>query len=96
MGKVLIVQIVGSPIACSEGVKESWRELADWAAEQLKQRFGESVHVEYYDLFDPRCPPLPDGAQLPLVLIEGQVFSSGGKIHMPKIRKYLESLLVTA
>jgi len=48
--------------------------------------------VQYFDLFDPDCPALPDGAQLPLLLLNGEVFSSGGKIVTPAIRKHLEAL----
>jgi len=87
-----LVQIVGAPVACAAGVKDTWREVAGWAAGQLSQRFGKQVQVEYYDLFDPACPPLPPGAQLPLILVHGEVLSSGGKIAIPVIRKRLESL----
>jgi len=87
-----LVQIVGAPVACAAGVKDTWREVAGWAAGQLSQRFGKQVRVEYYDLFDPACPPLPPGAQLPLILVNGEVLSSGGKIAIPVIRKRLESL----
>lgn len=86
------VQIVGAPIACKEGVKDSWREVAEWAAGQLKTRFGETVEVRYYDLFDAECPPIPAGTQLPLVLVDGEVLSSGGKISVPAIRKRVEGL----
>lgn len=88
----IVVQIIGAPIACAEGIKDSWRDTAHWAAEQLRNRFGDSVRVEYYDLFDPTCPHLPPNAQLPLVLIKGEVLSSGGKISIPAIRKRLELL----
>jgi hypothetical protein len=91
-----VVQIIGAPIACSEGYRDTWRETAEWAAGQLAQRFGGSVRVEYFDLFDPGCPQVPEGAQLPLVLIEGQVVSSGGKLSIPVIRKHLEELGVIA
>ena len=94
MSDPIVVQIIGAPIACAEGVKDSWREMAHWAAGQLRNRFGDSVRVEYYDLFDPTCPPLPPDAQLPLVLIDGEVLSSGGKLPMPAIRKRLELLLL--
>ena len=87
-----LVQIVGAPVACAEGVKDTWREVAVRAADQLTQRFGEAVYVQYLDLFDPTCPPLPPGAQLPLVLVNGEVLSSGGKISVPAIRKRLEAL----
>lgn len=86
------VQIIGAPVACAEGVKETWRDVAGWAAGQLASRFGEAVRVEYLDLFDPACPPLPEGSQLPLVLVNGQVVSSGGKVSVPAIRRHLESL----
>ncbi|MCZ7573573.1 MAG: hypothetical protein M5U01_33900 [Ardenticatenaceae bacterium] len=47
---------------------------------------------DYFDLFDPACPPLPAGAQLPLVLVNGDLLSSGGQISMPAIRRRLEAL----
>lgn len=93
MSNIVTVQIVGAPIACAEGVKDSWRDTANWVAQQLRQRFGDVVRLEYYDLFNPDCPALPADAHLPLVLVEGEVISSGGKIPMPAIRKQLEGLL---
>jgi hypothetical protein len=87
-----VVQIIGAPLACAEGVKDTWREVSKYTADQLIARFGESVRVRYFDLFDPDCPTLPDGAQLPLVLIEGEVLSTGGKVSVPAIRKRLEAL----
>lgn len=93
MNKVVSVQIVGAPIACEGGVKDNWRDTAKWSEGQLKARFGESVKVQYYDLFDADCPSMPPGAQLPLVLIEGDVVSSGGKISIPIIRRRVEEFL---
>ncbi len=87
-----VLQIIGAPIACAGGVKDSWRETAQWAAGQLTTRFGDAVRVDYFDLFDPGCPPIPEGMQLPLVLLNGQIVSSGGKISIPAIRKRLEEL----
>jgi hypothetical protein len=89
----ILVQIIGAPIACKEGVKDTWREIAVWADGQLHQRFGEKVHVQYFDLMDPACPPMPPEAQLPLVLINGEVLSNGGKISVPVIRKKIDTLL---
>lgn len=91
-----VVQIIGTPIACAEGYKDAWRDIAVWVAGQLKARFGESVTVVYYDLFDPDCPAMPGDAQLPLVLLNDQVVSSGGKISVPAIRKHLEQIGVLA
>ena len=92
MTGLALIQIVGAPVACAEGVKDSWRDVAAWAGNQLHARFGDVVQVEYYDLFDPTCPALPPDAQLPLVLVNGEILSSGGKISVPAIRKRLESL----
>jgi hypothetical protein len=36
---------------------------------------------------------MPDNAQLPLVMIAGEVISSGGKISVPVIRRKIESIL---
>ncbi len=90
MNARIVVQIIGAPIACSEGVKDSWREVAQWAAGQLKTRFGDEVSVEYYDLFDAGCPIIPPGVQLPLVLVNGEMLSNGGKISVPLIRKQID------
>ncbi len=90
------VQIIGAPVACAEGVKDSWRDVAAWAADQLCRRFGDAIHVQYFDLFDADCPTLPPEAQLPLVLVNGEVLSSGSKISIPAIRKRLEMLGLVA
>ena len=87
-----LVQINGAPIACKDGVKDSWREVASWAADQIRARFGEAVKVKYYDLFDTDRPSLPPSAQLPLVLVNGDMLSSGVKISIPVIRRRLELL----
>ena len=90
------IHIVGAlTAACGEGVIDTWRELSEWAAQQLAARFGSAVRVTYFDLLDPSCPPLPPDAQLPLVLVNGEVLSSGGKISVPAIRKRLEALGLT-
>ncbi len=91
MSAQAVVRIVGSLVACQEGVKDTWREVAAWAAGQLAARFGSAVQVEYFDLFDPGCPALPPGAELPVVLVNQEVISCGGKISVPAIRKYLEA-----
>ena len=84
------VVIIGTPVACPEGVKDSWREVAVWLAGKLRQRYGGAVEVQYIDLFDRDCPSLPTNAQLPLVMIDGEVISMGKKISMPDIRAHLE------
>jgi hypothetical protein len=91
-GQPARVQIIGTVVACADGVKDTWRETAAWAAQKLAERFGGAVRAEYFDLFDPHCPALPAGAQIPVVLINGELFSSGGKISVPAIRRHLEAL----
>lgn len=92
---VFVVQIIGAPLACADGIKDTWRDIARHTADQLMARFGDRVRVQYFALFDTDCPALPDGAQLPLVLIDGEVLSSGGKISTPAIRKRIEALSIT-
>jgi hypothetical protein len=92
MATQAMVQIVSVPVVCKDGVKDTWREVAEWTAGQLERHYGDPVRVEYYNLFDPDCPPMPPGGQLPLVLVNGEILSSGGKISVPAIRKRLEGL----
>lgn len=92
MNTFATVQIIGAPIACNEGVKDTWREVSEWAGGQLRQRFGEGLQLQYFDLFDAARPSMPLGAQLPLVLVNGEVVSSGGKISVPLIRRKIESI----
>lgn len=93
MSNSVLVQIIGAPIACKDGVKDSWQEVARWAEDQLRARFGEAVQVKYYDLFDVDRPPMPAEAQLPVVLVNGEATINGGKISIPAIRRKIESLL---
>lgn len=89
------VTIVGAPVACGAEVKDTWRQLSNWAADQLRQRYGDAVLVEYHDLLDPDCPPLPPEAQLPLVLVDDRVLTSRGKLSVPAIRRAVEALAVS-
>jgi disulfide oxidoreductase YuzD len=93
MIKPVLVQIIGAPVACKDGIKDSWREVARWAEGQLTAHFGNHVQVKYYDLFEANCPSTPAGSQLPLVLVNSEVVSSGGKISIPVIRGKIAILL---
>jgi disulfide oxidoreductase YuzD len=92
MNEPTIIHIIGAPVACTEGVKETWRDLADWMGGKLRRQYGTAVSITYYDLFDPNCPPLPPDTQLPLVLVNGDVVTNGGKLSMPAIRRHLDAL----
>ncbi|MEX2162247.1 MAG: hypothetical protein WD751_10075 [Anaerolineales bacterium] len=94
MSQPVLVQIIGAPIACADGVKDSWRDVAKWAIGQLKGHFGETVEARYVDLFDADCPSLPADAQLPVVLVNGEMTINGGKIAMPAIRCKVEEVIL--
>jgi hypothetical protein len=87
------VQIIGAQIACGEGLKDTWREVAAFTRSQHSVRFQNKVEVEYFDLFAEKCPSFPADAQIPIVLINGELFSSGGKIDIPRMTKYLDAKL---
>lgn len=93
MNNPIEVTIIGAPIACKEGVKEAWRDVAQWTFNRLNVKFGDQVVTHYFDLFDPDCPQFPAGSQLPIVFINGNIISSGEKISMPLIRKELEVII---
>ena len=90
------VEIVGVPVACGGGVKDSWREIASWVARELERAFGGAVRVQYHDLFESGCPALPADAKLPVVLIDGEPITVGEKISIPTIRKALVNRGVVA
>lgn len=83
------IEIVGVPVVCSEGVRDSWREIASWVGRELKRSSGDAVSVRYFDLFDAGCPRLPQDAALPVVLIGEEPVTIGKKISLPAIRKAL-------
>ncbi len=85
------VKIVGAPVACEDGVKELWKDVAAWAGGQLHSKFGSKVITRYYDLFDPECPAFPPDSQLPVVFVNGKLVSSGGKVSIPLICKELKA-----
>ena len=93
MSAPVLVQIVGAPVACKEGLKDSWREVSVWTAGQLRTHFGDSIQVKYYDLFDADCPSVPTGSQLPLVFVDSEIVISGGKISIPILRNKISAIL---
>lgn len=94
MNEPVRVQIIGAPIfTCRDGHQDAWRDLARWARRRLSQNFGDAVVVVYHDLLDPDTPPLPAGAQLPVVFVNGDVLDTGGKINMSVIRRRVQEVL---
>jgi len=95
MVKAVEVLIVGAPVVCGDEVKDAWRDLSAWVGGQLQHTYGDAVRVMYFDLFEPGCPPLPpDAAELPLVLVNGKLLTSGGKLSVPLIRRAVEAARV--
>jgi hypothetical protein len=92
MSTPAVIQIIGAPVACANGIQETWRDLAAFTASKLVIYFGDAVRLEYYDLFDPDCPAIPEKSQIPVILINGDLFSRGGKISIPAIRRHLDVL----
>jgi hypothetical protein len=92
MENTYLVQIIAKPVECKCGTLETWREATVWAAGQLSSRFGDAVRTEYYDISDADCPPVPPGAQIPVILVDGEPINSGGKVSIPAIRIRLEEL----
>lgn len=94
------VRIFGAPTACATGVTDAWRKVAAWARRQLTVRFGEQASVEYYDLFSPEMDRFPEvvalvaagQGQVPLVFVDGELLSSSGKVSVPDIRRWLETI----
>jgi disulfide oxidoreductase YuzD len=101
---MVVVRIYGAPTACSTGVTDAWRDVATLMGRQWKERFGDLVDFEYVDLFGPEASRFPhvlarvsqDNLTLPLVYIDDEMFSSGGKLNGPAIRRRIEVLIGTA
>lgn len=87
------VEIIASPIACEEGIRDDWRDLSKWLSSKLDVIYGNLVTVQYFDIFDSNCPPLPPQAQLPIIKVGEQVLSMGEKLSMPRIREQIDSFL---
>jgi hypothetical protein len=88
------VVIAGLPPAagCPDG--KTWRSAAGFVRSRLAGRFGSAVSFEYLDLFSPEMASHPEiealieaGARAPLVLIDEEMQSFGGKLHVSAIER---------
>jgi disulfide oxidoreductase YuzD len=99
---MMTVRIFGTLAACAAGTTNAWRDTAMMISRQLREHFGNQVTVEYFDVFgaemgrfhDVLAQVSRDGLTVPLVYINDELFSSGGKINGPAIRRHIEALLV--
>ncbi len=98
--KPITVRVFGVATSTNCGCQEGWRDATEWVARSLKSYFGDKICVEYQDLFLSAPTDFPQvlellehgEAQPPLVFIGEELFSSGGRISGPAIRKRLEAL----
>ena len=94
------VLIVGLPPAASCPPEKTWRAAASFVAQRLRARFGADVAVEYVDLFSPEMASHPDveqaiaeGLDMPVVVLDGAVHSSGGKLNVSAIERAVAAIL---
>ena len=97
----LSVLVVGvpSPAGCSPA--QTWRTAAGTVRSRLAGRFGEAVSVEYAELFSPDMSRHPDieakvasgDALPPLVVIDGRLRFSGGKLNLSAIERAVANAL---
>jgi len=95
------VLIVGLPSAATGPPEKTWRSAAGFVAQRLHARFGDSVDVEYVDLFSPEMGRHPDveariatdGLMPPVVLVDGTVLYAGGKLNVSAIERAVAAAL---
>jgi disulfide oxidoreductase YuzD len=98
---MVTIRVFGAPTACSGGVSDGWRSAALAVGDRLVQGFGDRVHFEYVDLLEPEMDRFPrvverissERLQLPLVFIDDELFSAGGKLNGPGLRRRVGELL---
>ncbi len=95
------VLIVGLPSAASCPPEKTWRAAGDLVAQRLHARFGDRADVGYVDLFSPSMSGHPDveariaadGLVPPVVVVDGAVFSAGGKPNVSAIERAVAAAL---
>lgn len=97
------VLVVGVPSPATCPPEKTWRAAADIVAHRLHARFGPAVDVEYADLFSPGMlrhpevePMIARDTTLPIVLINGELAFSGGKLNVSAIERAVAAALPDA
>jgi disulfide oxidoreductase YuzD len=91
-------------IAVSAGAcagKPTWQSAASVLRTRLERRFGSSVSVEYVEFFSARCLEFEsvmqgiagESLRLPVVLVNGEVHSSGLKLNEGQLAREVQQLL---
>jgi disulfide oxidoreductase YuzD len=90
------VRIFGIPVAgCKPG--KTWRDAANLAKNWLILRFGSKVEIEYIEFLPPRWKDFPKvieminkgKAKIPIIMVNDEVISTGSKVNISQIEKYL-------
>jgi|YelNatPaOPRAMG01_1025707.scaffolds.fasta_scaffold64684_2 disulfide oxidoreductase YuzD len=79
----------------------TWETAANWLRERLDKRFGWQVRLQYVELFSPESFAFPDVMeaiqqgrhQLPIVLVDGEIVLSGGKLNEGLITRHVRERL---
>ncbi len=87
----VFVQVFAAPaVACCGG--STWEGATQYLRERLRQRFGESVSVEFIEMFAPRSFEFPDvlraleaGGTLPIVRVGNEIVSQGAKLSESRV-----------
>jgi len=83
------------------GGKMTWEEAVSILRERLQKRFGAQVRVEYVELFSPGSFAFArvleglqqERYQLPVVLVQEDVVSSGAKLNEGLIARHIRERL---
>jgi hypothetical protein len=96
------VVIVGLPSAATCPPEKTWRAAAGFVSQRLHARFGPDIGVTYVDLFSAEMADHPDVEALvadghlpPLVLIDGALAASGGKLNVSAIERAVAAALAS-
>jgi disulfide oxidoreductase YuzD len=90
------VKIFGVPVAgCKPG--KTWRDAANLAKKLLTLRFGNQIEIEYIEFLPPKWKEFPNiidlinkgQAKIPIVMVNDEIISIGGKVNVSQIEKYL-------
>lgn len=84
--------------ACNNGM--TWESATAFIRERLRRRFGDTVAMEYVELFSQRSFAFPDvmraieqDERLPLVQVEDQIVSRGVKLSESRITRAVDAVL---
>ncbi len=99
MPKPVYVRVFAVPDVRCGGHAMTWSGATALINERMKRRFGECVETEHIEVFSPRSFEFPNimaeiasGSQLPIVTVEDQVVSRGGKLSDRTIAQAIEAL----